>query len=74
MVNPPRKGLTAPVRDAVAALLPTTLIYVSCSPTSLARDLADLKERGYEALSVTPFDLMPGTGQVETVVALRRIS
>ena len=72
VVNPPRKGLTAPVREALGALAAETIVYVSCSPTSLARDLLDLRLRGYQARSVTPFDLMPGTGQVETVVVLRR--
>jgi tRNA/tmRNA/rRNA uracil-C5-methylase (TrmA/RlmC/RlmD family) len=73
VVNPPRKGLSAGTRQLLADLGAPTIIYVSCGPESLGRDLGVLKEHGYEADRVEPFDLMPGTPQVETLVRLRRI-
>jgi hypothetical protein len=49
-----------------------TVIYVSCGPESLGRDLAALGAAGWAPDAIEPFDLMPGTAQVETVVRLRR--
>ena len=72
VVNPPRKGLSTATLDAVVAAAPASIIYVSCSPTSLGRDLAKLAPHGYAATNVEPFDLMPGTAQIETVVRLER--
>ena len=72
VVNPPRKGLSERARALVAELAAPTVIYVSCGPDSLARDLTWLATRGYAADAIEPFDLMPGTAQVETVVRLRR--
>lgn len=73
VVNPPRQGLGADVRAALAAHPPPVLAYVSCGPSSLARDLAELAAAaGYRIDAVLPFDLMPGTGHVETLVILRR--
>jgi 23S rRNA (uracil1939-C5)-methyltransferase len=72
VVNPPRKGLGVATRELLAALAAPTVIYVSCGPESLGRDLAVLVERGYRADVVEPFDLMPGTAQIETLVRLRR--
>lgn len=71
IVNPPRKGLSPGTRQLIVDLGPSTMIYVSCGPDSLARDLRVLAERGYRADHVEPFDLMPGTPQVETLVRLR---
>ncbi len=72
VVNPPRRGLSAEGRRTVLGLSPSRLIYVSCGPETLAQDLAVLCEAGYRIEHVQPFDLMPGTSQVETVVALHR--
>jgi 23S rRNA (uracil1939-C5)-methyltransferase len=69
VVNPPRQGLEESVRGALAAGPPATLVYVSCGPDSLGRDLAAL---GLRVESVEPFDLMPGTGHVETLVIAKR--
>lgn len=71
VVNPPRKGLDAGARALLADLAPATLIYVSCGPEALARDLAALAAAGYAPDVIEPFDLMPGTAQIETVVRLR---
>ena len=71
IVNPPRKGL-AGAEQLVVELGAPVVIYVSCGPESLGRDLAALAAHGYQPDVIEPFDLMPGTGQVETVVRLRR--
>ena len=72
VVNPPRQGLDPSVRAALAARPPGTLAYVSCGPDSLGRDLAELSGAGLAVESIEPFDLMPGTGHVETLVIARR--
>lgn len=72
VVNPPRKGLSDSTRDLLAALAPPTIIYVSCGPESLGRDLAILRRHGWTPDTIEPFDLMPGTAQIETIVRLRR--
>jgi len=71
VVNPPRKGLTDDARAAVCNLGARTLAYVSCGPKTLARDLVGFRDVGYTIESVQPFDLMPGTPQVETLVVCR---
>jgi 23S rRNA (uracil1939-C5)-methyltransferase len=72
VVNPPRKGLSESTRDLLLALAPSTIIYVSCGPESLSRDLGVLRAQGWQPDAIEPFDLMPGTAQVETIVRLRR--
>jgi len=73
VVDPPRKGLESEVRAALAAAAAPLLVYVSCEPRSLARDLADLRrDAGYRVERVLPFDLMPGTAHVEAVAVCRR--
>jgi 23S rRNA (uracil1939-C5)-methyltransferase len=72
VVNPPRRGLGAGGRRAVIGLGAPTIVYVSCGPASLGADLAALQGAGWRADVVAPYDLMPGTPQVETVVRLVR--
>ena len=72
VVNPPRKGLTASARAFVAELAAPTAVYVSCGPEALGRDVIALAGHGYTPDAIEPFDLMPGTAQVETLVRLRR--
>ena len=72
VVNPPRKGLSAGARAFLAELAAPTIAYVSCGPEALGRDLVALAAHGYAPDVIEPFDLMPGTAQVETVVRLRR--
>ena len=74
VVNPPRKGLSDGARDLVCALAPPAIVYVSCGPESLGRDLVALAAHGWSPDAIEPFDLMPGTAQVETVVRLRRLT
>lgn len=71
VVNPPRKGLAGSL-PLVAQLAAPLIVYVSCGPESLGRDLAALREHGYAPDVIEPFDLMPGTAQVETIVRLVR--
>ena len=70
VVNPPRKGLTSNAFTAVLAARASRLIYVSCEPTTLARDLDRFVQEGYIVQRVQPFDMFPQTDQVETVALL----
>ena len=72
VVNPPRKGLPSEMIRAAAALFPRAVVYVSCNPATLARDVARFREHGYELEVVRPVDLFPQTGHVESVAVLRR--
>lgn len=70
-VDPPRKGLTADFIEAVGVMKPERLVYVSCNPATLARDVSDLLEQGYEIDGrVQPVDQFPQTMHVEAVVKL----
>jgi 23S rRNA (uracil1939-C5)-methyltransferase len=72
VVDPPRKGIPVHARDALAAHGPPTLIYVACEPAALARDAGPLLAAGYQLRSVRPFDLFPGTPEVEVVAHFTR--
>lgn len=67
-VNPPRKGCELEVIAALLWLKPRTIIYISCDPATLARDLALLSAGGYDFPAAYPFDMFPQTTHVETVV------
>lgn len=71
IVNPPRKGLDAKVRELLPKLVTRDLIYVSCSPITLARDLKELSQH-FDVSEVFPFDMFPHTAHVENVVYLKR--
>ena len=71
-VDPPRKGISPEVIDAIAQMSPTRLVYVSCDPATLARDVARLREKGYHVQQAEAADLFPRTGHVETVVLLSK--
>lgn len=72
LVDPPRTGLEKPVREALAEAGPSRLVYLSCDPGTLARDLADLTSAAFEVTAVRAFDLFPQTPHVETLVTLER--
>ena len=72
ILDPPRDGVHASVVDAVVAAEPERVVYVSCNPASLARDLALFRTGGYSPGPVLPVDMFPHTAHVECVVALRR--
>jgi 23S rRNA (uracil1939-C5)-methyltransferase len=65
IVNPPRRGLPARVRAQIAALAPRALIYISCDPDTLARDLADFAWQGLRARELTAYDMLPLASDVE---------
>ncbi len=71
IMDPPRKGSTPEFLHSVLKLAPRTLVYVSCNPGTLSRDLVELKDR-YQIAEVQPFDMFPRTHHVETLVVLNR--
>jgi 23S rRNA (uracil1939-C5)-methyltransferase len=72
ILNPPRAGLDPEIPRVLTTTPPPRLVYVSCDPATLARDLNRLG-RGYEVTDLRCFDLFPQTGHVETVVFLKRL-
>lgn len=73
VVDPPRAGCEARVLDAIARVRPEKVVYVSCNPATLARDLAYLKERGFAIAKVQPVDMFSRTHHVETVCLLSKL-
>ena len=71
-MDPPRSGSTEEFINAVAILKPERVVYVSCGPDTLARDLAVFKKKGYKAQEAWAVDMFPMTGHVETVCLLSR--
>ena len=72
ILDPPRAGSEESLLCHIASLSPRKIVYISCNPATLARDMVVLKEFGYVGNEVTPFDLFPATGHVESVVCLTR--
>ena len=72
VVDPPRKGLNADTIEALHRMSPKRIVYVSCDPATLARDVALLKERGYVLASAQAADLFPRCAHVESIVCLAR--
>lgn len=68
--DPPRKGSSEKLIKYVCEKAPLRVVYISCNPDTLARDCVFFKKYGYEPSDVTPFDLFPRTGHVESVVCL----
>ena len=71
-VDPPRKGLAPAVVRAAAQMAPGRIVYVSCDPATLARDVKLFAQEGYEAVRAVAVDMFPGTANVETVVLLSK--
>jgi 23S rRNA (uracil1939-C5)-methyltransferase len=75
VLDPPRQGCRRSVLDHVfGGLQPATVVYVSCDPVSLARDVTRAVSHRYAIVSMQPVDMFPHTPHVETVVVLRRSS
>ena len=73
-VDPPRKGLAPDVVEAAASMTPGRIVYVSCDPATLARDVARFAPLGYRPVRACAVDLFPGTAHVETVVLLSKLN
>ena len=71
LLDPPAKGIAPRVRDAIRSLTPETVIYVSCNPSTLARDLSVLGNE-YLVEAVTPLDMFPQTAEIEVITCLRK--
>jgi 23S rRNA (uracil1939-C5)-methyltransferase len=72
LVDPPRAGLDKAVVDGILKLSPSLIAYVSCDPSTLARDAARLINGGYRLKEVTPFDLFPQTYHIESISIFER--
>ena len=70
IIDPPRNGLTMPVIEQLCSSISQVIIYVSCNPTTLARDLKGFEANGFVPKSITPFDMFPHTYHVETITVL----
>ena len=73
VMDPPRTGSDPRFLQSAAALAPKRIVYVSCNPRTLARDLRFLTRQGYKARKITPVDMFPYTEHVETVVLMSRV-
>ena len=71
IVDPPRQGLGKQIADAFVRHRPATLVYVSCAPDTLARDIARLKAGGYEVMQAQLMDMFPRTAHFESVTVLK---
>ncbi|MDY5611733.1 23S rRNA (uracil(1939)-C(5))-methyltransferase RlmD [Dysosmobacter sp.] len=71
-VDPPRKGLAPEVIASVAGMRPNRVVYVSCDPATLGRDIKIFENLGYKAVRAVAVDMFPGTRHVETIVLLQR--
>ncbi len=72
VVDPPRAGLGAPVTSLLAKIAPAQIVYVSCDPATLSRDLAALLQSGYDLQTITMVDMFPQTFHLESVSVLAR--
>lgn len=73
VIDPPRAGCERKVLEVIVALQPERVIYVSCNPASLARDLAIMEEQRYVTKEIQPVDMFPQTFHVESVALLQRV-
>jgi 23S rRNA (uracil1939-C5)-methyltransferase len=73
VVDPPRKGCDEKLLETIIAMKPERVVYVSCNPSTLARDLRILEDGGYRTVEVQPVDMFPHTTHVESVAWLKRI-
>ena len=71
-MDPPRSGSDEKFMSSVVQLSPRKIVYVSCGPETLARDLKYLTRHGYNAVTAVPVDMFPATNHVETAVLLQR--
>lgn len=72
-MDPPRSGSSTAFLDALVQLAPRRVVYISCDPVTLGRDLAYLETRGYRAVECQPVDMFPYTDDIENVVCIERM-
>jgi len=72
VLDPPRQGVEGPGTELIARLQPERIVYVSCDPATLARDLNKLQRQGYQTRSCQPLDMFPQTSHVESLVLLEK--
>ena len=72
LLDPPRAGLAKSVLDNVAELDPELIVYISCDPATLARDIQRFSRKGFSLIESTPFDMFPQTFHIESFNLLRR--
>ena len=72
-MDPPREGSTPQFIESVARMAPRRVVYVSCNPETMARDLALLTKKGYRAEGFTPVDMFPNSEHIEVVCALSKL-
>ncbi|MBR4451807.1 MAG: class I SAM-dependent RNA methyltransferase, partial [Clostridia bacterium] len=72
-MDPPRAGSSTRFINALGALQPKRIVYISCNPETLARDLAGIIKKGYAVQSITPVDMFPHTNHIETVALLVKL-
>ena len=72
VLDPPRKGLAPEVAEIVAGMAPARIVYVSCDPATLARDVKKFTELGYQFVKGQAVDMFPRTAHVETVILMTR--
>ena len=73
IVDPPRAGLDPVVHDALLSIQPQQIAYISCDPATLARDTRKILQKGYQLVSVTPFDQFPQTAHIESISLFEKI-
>ena len=73
VLDPPRKGCDVSLIDTVTQISPKRIVYVSCDPATLARDIKRFAELGYSVKKAIPVDMFPRTTHVETVVLMSRV-
>ena len=71
-MDPPRAGSDKKFLDSLLRLKPKKIVYISCNPETLARDLKHLTGNGYSVRQIQPVDMFPSTGHIETVVLIQR--
>ncbi|WP_077368436.1 23S rRNA (uracil(1939)-C(5))-methyltransferase RlmD [Anaerosalibacter sp. Marseille-P3206] len=72
VLDPPRKGCDQKVLDTIIEIEPQSVVYVSCNPSTLARDVGYLVEKGYKVEEVQPVDMFPWTGHVECIALIQK--
>ena len=72
ILDPPRGGCSASLLGTISEMKPERIVYISCNPATLARDLGLLQQSGFQAIEAQPIDMFPQTSHVETVVLLQK--